>query len=348
MALLFLDSFDHYSTEEIDRKWTSAFTMPTIRPGEGRCGTAALWMDTFNSVTKGLPFAAAGGTCGFAFKVWVDSGIPTVPLVRISNLQTQHLMVQREIDGSMSVYRTLATGSALLGASAPGLFHVDIWYYCELQWVLDASAGSVTLRVNNVTHVEETGIRTVGEIDIFGAPADATARIVSFSCPANRAYWIEDLYVLDDTGPAPLNAPLGDSRVEYLRPRAAGSSQEWTPVGSPAHWFNVDDNATPDEDSTYVEANVPDLVDTNLYQPTGLPTGNPIFGAQLSLYGRKTEPGPRVIAPVVNGVVGAPHVGVSFESYQYRHTPYGLNPATGTAWTVASINTIDAGVKVVS
>jgi hypothetical protein len=346
MALLFLDSFDHYTTDEIGAKYTVGSS--TIDVGEGRCGSNAmhLWQ---NSVSRGLPFGSAGGAAGFAFRIWSRySAAFTIPTIRIANLQAEHLIVQWQPDGSIEVVQ-VGYPNHVLGASSPGLFNMDTWYYVELQWLIHLTAGAVTLRVNNVTYASVTGVRTVGDV-LVGTPAAATVTYFGFLCPANREYFIDDLYVLDDTGPAPLNGLLGDCRVEYLKPRAAGASQEWPVVvgSSGHHWLAVNDNAIPDEDGSYVEANAPGLTDTNLYQPTGLPTGNPVFGAQLSLYAKKTEVGPRVIAPVVNAVAGTPIVGASYDSYQYHSTPYGTNPATGSAWTVATINAIDAGVTVVT
>jgi hypothetical protein len=178
------------------------------------------------------------------------------------------------------------------------------------------------------------------------APAGgALLRRIAFHCAAEEGWRLDDLYVLDDTGEAPCNTFLGDVKIEYLRPRAAGASQAWTPVGVAEHWRAVDDNATPDGDGTYVESVTPGQTDTNLYQPTGLPAGS-IFGAQLSLLARKAAIGPRVIAPVVNAIVGPPHVHLSADSYVYHSTIYEKNPTTGAAWTIADVNAAQFGVTV--
>jgi len=237
-----------------------------------------------------------------------------------------------------------SSGTSLSVESVPNVLHDDTWYYIEWKVVFSTTAGTCVVRVDGLEVINYSG-PTVG----FGAagpvyaPYPLPPRQLRVQGQSNTKYWIDDLYVLDGTGPAPWNAFLGDCHVEYLRPRAAGASQDWTPVGTGTHWVAVDDNDTPDEDATYVESNTPGQIDTNKYQPTGLPT-SPLFGAQLSLYARKSDIGPRVIAPVANGVVGA-MVAPSFENYQYFCTPYPVNPADGNPWTPASINASEFGVK---
>jgi hypothetical protein len=202
----------------------------------------------------------------------------------------------------------------------------------------------VILRLNNEVVGSATGVCTVGDSGGTLYPTDLA--LVGFHCSSNQEYYIDDLYVLDDTGPAPCNTFLGDCRVEYLRPRAPGAYQQWTVAGTAStHYAAVDDASTPDEDGSYVQSITPGQIDTNKYQPTGLPSG-PIFGAQLGLYAKKSEIGPRVMAPVVNNVVGAPYF-PSSEIYQYSLTPYQTNPVTGLPWTIGEINAIEAGVKVV-
>jgi hypothetical protein len=350
MALLFLDSFDHYQTEELDKKWTGTNGDLGIEAGKGRCGTAALRMGTFADAIRGIAFGSNTPIVGFAFRINSEMTSPTlgVSLLYLRDGQGRnYLGIGTGSDGSVVVFAP--EGTSVSWQTAPNLIHHDTWYFVELKVLLHMSAGAITLRINNVEHLNVSGVQTMGEWGDGSAYNTLPPRAIYLIGTSNQEHWVDDLYVSDDTGPAPQHDFLGDVRVEYLRPRAAGAHQAWPVVvgSSGSHWLAVRDDAIPDGDGSYVEANAPGLTDTNLYEPTGLPTGNPIFGAQLSLYARKTEIGPRTIAPMVNGVTGTPH-GPSFESYQYYSTSYGANPATGAAWTVASINAIDAGVTVVT
>ena len=349
MALLFIDSFDHYDTASILDKWTANFTACKIEIGKGRCGTNCLGLSTFNQINKGIPFAGASGTVGFA--AWMASAL-TLSTAEINICEfngvtsTPHFTIWwHATDGSLSV-EVNSSPSVEIGRTPPDVVREDTWYFIEVQATIAAS-GSVIVRVNNIELLNLSGVNTIG--GGAGGTGVTALRGVGFNCGSNETWMLDDVYVLDDTGPAPWNTFLGDCRVEYLRPRAAGGSQTFPVVvgSSGSHWRAVDDNAVPDEDVSYVEADAPGQTDTNLYQPTGLPAGQPIFGAQLSLHARKSEIGPRVISPVVNGVAGPAQYSPSMTTYSYHHTMYPVNPATGNPWTVAEINAIDAGATVV-
>lgn len=344
MALLFLDSFDHYQTADFNKKWTGGGGY-AIAPGVGRCGTQALQHNGAGNSARALAFSGATVICGFAWKYLEAFSMGgTFVLCGINDAYgVTFIRLNHAADGSL--YLSLPDDSPNIAQSPPGLIHFDTWNYIEWKVLIHASAGTTEVRVNNVTQITYSG-KTMGTWP--SSTGILPPRVFGFQGVTNQNSLFDDLYILDGTGAAPQNDFLGDSRVEYLKPRAAGAAQAWpTVVGSGSHWLAVNDNAAPDGDSSYVEANAAGLTDTNLYDPTGLPSGNPVFGAQLSLYARKTEVGPRVIAPVMNTVVG-PSVGPSYESYQYWTTPYGVNPATGLAWTVATINAIDAGVTVIT
>jgi hypothetical protein len=347
MALLFLDSFDHYQTADFDKKWTSGAGI--ITAGEGRCGTAALDVDSARGLDRGMVFTGNTVVCGFAYRQSGAVSMGASGMVSFASFEGTYGSIGRAADGSIGWSRTIA-GTTTTESSAPGVLHMDVWYYIEWKCVLDVTSGSSIVRVNNVEQINFTG-RTISDWPTGPgyAPISLPPRVFHVQGNTNNRYFLDDLYVLDGSGPAPWNDFLGDCRVEYLKPRAAGAAQEWpTLAGASSHWLAVNDNAIPDEDGSYVEANAANLTDTYLYDLTGLPTGQPVFGAQLSLYAEKTEVGPRVIAPVMNSIVGPPTYGPSYQSYQYYTVPYATNPATGLAWTVATINAIDAGVKVIT
>jgi hypothetical protein len=358
MALLFLDSFDHYQAGDLTAKWTGAgfqsggdFQGYTIRAGYGRCGTAGLQMGRLATVYRGIAFGTQPVTVGFAFillSAHTDPGRNFV-IGALNNVNGQNLaFLSYNADGSLATLTTNGFGdpAAAVGVTPPNLIHMDVWYFLEWRVKLDATVGSHAVQVNNILQITVAGINTLPTTAVSGGNLPRQFGFLSSGSAGGQCYFVDDFYALDATGPAPQNTFLGDCRVEYLRPRAAGALQQWSVTGVSAHWSAVDDNATPDQDATYVEANAAGLTDTNRYTPTGLPVG-PIFGAQLNLYAEKTAAGPRVIAPVVGGTVG-PAVGPSQNSYAYFSSISPTNPATGLPWTIAEINAIDAGVTVVS
>ena len=347
MALRFIDSFDHYQTAEIDAKWSTVVfnpPAPTIEPGLGRCGTQALRMglSAVASVTKGTAFSGATAVVGFAIQYTGFAGVGTnTRFFHLGSTFGLHLGFFRASDGSIFVQRMDLLG-VLLGQSVPDVLRLGEWYYMEVKATIDNVAGAVEVRLNGVTVITVAGVDTQ-------STAGAVAAINNFSFQANSAsdYLIDDLYALDITGPAPNNDFLGDVRVEYLEPVAAGAHQDWSLIGAASHWQAVDDGAFPDGDTTYIHTATAGLLDTEEYDNTGLPSGA-IFGLHINLYARKTDSGFREIAPIIRHA-GVDYVGAnqapSMASYNYLSQLFETNPGTGLVWTIADVNADEYGVQ---
>jgi hypothetical protein len=339
--LLFIDSFDHYQTADMQGKWTSVFAGGIeIVPGAGRCGSQALRLGGIASLVKGIPFGSDSGVFGFAFRpdVQLNEG---VTVARIIGLGGEHMRIARNIDGSISLFRfDGVVGGDLRATSAPDLVRMGQYYYLEWAFTLDNAAGSVVIRINGAPIITYAG-PTRG---YFGGPPTS----VGFQCAGNTIWTFDDMYVLDNLGSAPWNTFLGDVKVEYLRPDGPGFNQEWNLIGAATHWQAVDDNVTPDEDATYIFTTVQGLQDLQTYQGTGLPSGS-IFGLQASLLARKTDSGPRSIAPIIR-FDGTTAVGAnyqpSFPDYIYQIQLFQTNPVTGLPWTIADVNAAQVGVLV--
>lgn len=340
MALLYIDSFDHYNAAHLLDKWTSNFTASGIAIGRGRCGSNCLEMGTFNQLVKGIDFGSTTATVGFAFQV--DStqtlALSTITLLYLGASSTDHVYLQRTADGSLKVYSY--EGTVLLGSTAPDVIRQDVWYFIEWQVTVHPSAGAFSLRVDNVEVLAVSGVDTQHS----GAPMELQR--IHFACSSNQGYWVDDLYVLDSTGPAPQNTFLGDVHIEYLRPVSAGTHQDWNVVG-PSHWQAIDDAAIPDDDATYLSTTTLNAIDTQHYMGTGLPAGT-IFGLQINLHARKTDAGIRTVAPVIRHA-GTDYVGddqaPGGTNYHYLIQTYATNPGTGAAWTIADVNAAEYGVK---
>jgi hypothetical protein len=200
----------------------------------------------------------------------------------------------------------------------------------------------VQLHVNGVEELNLSGIDTVSDASGVGLTG------FSFIASQSFEYLIDDLYALDTTGAAPNNTFLGDVRVEYLRPTANGAHQDFALVGALSHWEAVDDDATPDDDTSYIHSATVGEIDTEIYANTGLPSGT-IFGVQVDLFARKTDSGFREIRPIVRHA-GADYQGdalaPSFASYVYLLHVFELNPGTAAAWTIADVNSAEYGVRI--
>lgn len=336
MALLFLDSFDHYDTAHNTAKWTESYPNAgamEIVAGQGRCGTAAMRLGVNCRATKGIAVTGTPtvGACGFALKA-LDNSLD-VPLCNVVDPAGQVLL--------QLVYAD--TGAFQLAGvwSVADLLHVNTWGFVEVAWTIHPTAGTARFRLNGIEYLTLTGVNTGsgawGGLQLLGG---------GFARPATKLF--DDLYVLDDATPGPTTF-LGDVRVEYLRPQRAGSAQAWALTGAASHWAAVDDGATPDDDTSYLSSSTVGAQDLQGYAPTGLPSGT-ILGAQVNLLMRKAEAGPRQVATVVRSggltAVGVNQAPSYSPTYRYLSQAYGLNPTTGGPWTPASINGAEFGVAV--
>lgn len=346
MAGYFIDSIGHYQNTELTEKWTSiGATLPNVVAGAGRCGGAAIEMGGVETLVKGIPFPTTTGIFGFAFRAFQQLFTGTgFAFFASPSGSGSHVYLTRANDGSISCWRSSPI-PALLGSSAPDVIRLDNFYYVEFKATIDATAaGAIQVRVNGVVVLTATGV-TQGDLS-----TDNTLSGVGIASGASATFYFCDVYVGDTSGPAPWNSYLGDVRVEYLRPDGPGAHQAWDLFGAATHWQAVDDGNTPDGDLTYILTATAGLIDTETYLPTGLPSGT-IFGLQVGLRARKTDSGPRLLAPVLRHA-GADYVGLdkapSFPSYTYLLQLYTTNPGTGSPFTIADVNALEAGPKVTS
>lgn len=341
MALLFIDSFDHYQTADLLAKWTTVTGGgAAVIPGGGRCGSQALQIGGVASILKGITFGSTTGVFGFAWRADVQIN-NEIALAWIAGPTGDHLYLRRRLDGSLVISRNNGVaGGQELGVSAVDIIRLAAYYYIEFGFKIDG-AGTVEIRVNGSAVLTFAG-------NTVGLNAGTTPSAVGFLGSGNTTWTFDDVYVVDSIGAAPWNTFLGDVRCEYLRPDGAGAEQLWDVIGAASHWQAVDDSATPDGDTSYIFTASQGLTDVETYQGTGLPSGS-IYGVQVNLYARKTDSGARSIAPVVRHA-GVDHIGTnqqpSFASYIYGIQLYMLNPGTGLAWTIADVNALEVGVTV--
>lgn len=194
MSMLMLDSFDHYATSDIERKWTQLYGQAAqgtgttaISSGTGRRGTNSLRMRTGASGAGCEPIArfwaptAEECIVGFAFKAsgagafatnaggnylypWAGIaslnpiGRNTLLLVRSGNFTMVGFTL--ESNGTIMAWRgddpgTTEAGFVHLGTTSEAL-QPNIWYYLEFKVLVHNSAGTVEVKINGVTRMNLT------------------------------------------------------------------------------------------------------------------------------------------------------------------------------------------------
>jgi hypothetical protein len=335
MALLFMDSFDHYALADVGQKYGSA-TIQSLG-ADGRRGSKAFGMFSGAFVwTRVFTPASTTVVVGVAHKstAFQATATPFLKLYAGLTVQVSLCLHQPVSTGVLTAYR--GDVATLLGtASAP--FPTNAYSFIELKVVVHPSAGSLIVRQDGVVVLTLSGINTA-------ASGTAAWDSVRLSVSKDNGYF-DDFYVLDGSGAAPLNDFLGDCRVDALYPTTQGATHAWTPSTGSDNALTVDETA-PNGDTDYNSTSTVGATDTHVVQDAPVP-GAVLYGVQVCLNEKKTTTGTCSVAPVVrHSGVDYPGTAVAIgTNYAYDVTPYSTNPGTGAAWTEAGFNAAEFGYK---
>lgn len=346
MTLRFTDSFDHYSSSQISRKWTLVGTTAPTITASGRFGGSCIRFGTASvncHVTLTLDNQASW-VIGLAFKC---SALPAgaCAIIQLLDAASAQCEVRINTDGTLSVTRN---GTALTSGTSSLSISAGAWYYLEFKVTIADSiaAGSCKVRINGVDwitvatgqDVKNTTNATANQIRVGEAFASGT----SFNLD------VDDLYIFDGNASTPANNDfIGDARVECLNASGAGANTTWTPNAG-TNWSRVSD-ATPDDDTTYVADSTAGHRDSYAFANLSS-TPVSIFGTQTVLCARKDDAGSRSIATVcVSGATTDDGASISIgDTYLFYMQIRERNPNGPANWTLTTVNAAEWGEKLVS
>lgn len=320
-----IDGFDHYATA--DGSLYNALFQGTIVSGRtGNC-----WHSTGNAqkLNKSVP-AHATFQCGFAFKLGAHSSASWSELIRFRSTTTAQVEILVSTSGHISISRN-GTGLVTISTSS---IQAGIWYWIEFKCYIHDSSGAAEVRINGQTWCSGSSLDTKN-----GTPT--TVDNVLFGNDANEILEIDDFYYgyLDAYAD---DAWLGDLKIETLYPTGIGTTTTWTP-STGNNWECVND-PTPNT-SDYITSSGVGNVDT--YQTGDLvSTVGAVYGVKLMYYAKKDDVGARSIKGVVR-TAGGDHDQAE-KGLSTSWAAYGdiiqSNP-DGGSWTIATVNSIEIGVK---
>lgn len=220
-------------------------------------------------------------------------------------------------------------------------FVAGTWNFIELKATLDDVSGTAIIRCNGVEVINFTG-------DTRNSGSDTTWTQVSFDAGNNHAT-IDDIYICDGAGLAPYNNFLGDVKVETIVPTGNGNSSQL--VGSDGNstdnYLLVDE--IPVSLTDYVGSSTIGQKDT--YGFSNLTTGSgQILSVQTSARVFKSDAGAANMKVVERAVSGTERESASVPVTASPGILITTAPQTtdpdGAAWTIASVNAAEFGVKV--
>ena len=339
MALLFMDSFDHYTT--LTEKHSGANAC-SISAGVGRWGSSGVLAGSGNSTCYFYKtFADYKSTLIAAMAFKVDVYTPN-SLLGFYDSGTLHCDLRFTAGGLLTFTRAgavLSTGTTVIP--------LDAWQYVEVKATI-SDTGSYQVKLNGINEIHTLGGPVSGDTR-NGANASTNQVRWGHTVGGNLSWSIDDVYVCDTSGSVS-NDFLGDIRVEYLVPTGAGVRTGFTP-STGSNWSNVDE--TPASDTDYNSANTPGAMD--LFQMANLSGNGLVHGVQTISRGKKDDAGFRKFKPAFYKASGLGDTNRWYTGTQdpvldsYIFLPIQVmttSPDTGVAWTVDEVNAIQYGYAV--
>jgi hypothetical protein len=351
---LFSDGFDaHANLADLLKKWGSASGPVTISAAGGRFGGPCLQIpatgNTYILTKAGLRASAAGAIrIAFSFKC---AALPSaiMPLVyffqptdvNFTTNFTPNASLMLNTSGQIG-FRSFGGGN---GAATSGATNIcdGNWHWIELTFTPQTTTHAYQIMVDGVSEVSTT---------ITGSTAfNTTDRFALCSTTvAGATIFIDDLIFHDGVAGAitgDINTfPLGDCKIETLRPTGAGSLAQFTPSAG-ANYTCVDETI-PNNDTDYVQSGTTGNKD--LYACSDLASiPVSIYGVVANIHVRNADAGAmNVKAAAKSSASNASGLASLLITPGYT-TKQGIiprDPNTSAAWVGAAVNAAEFGFEV--
>lgn len=240
-------------------------------------------------------------------------------------------------------------GATTLATAGP--FWANEWHSFQLKATIDPVNGAYNLKVDDVSVVSDVGpVNTANQ-----AVANADRFLFSLDNGLRNMY-LDHVVIMDDSGTANNDFP-GELIVRELLPNAEGDNLDWTPSSGSTHYLLVNE-AMPNnavvsvEDPKRVSSETVSDLDrwhfTNLAS-LGLPSTTTVLGVSVETCAAMEASGNRDVRAIFKDTGGSTAEGASFNvsgtSFDVYVQIWETNPATAAAWTVASVDAGQFGVK---
>lgn len=338
MALIFADSFDHYSTTDLQNnvKWDfqSATGSNSINSTTGQNSTNS-WRIASNNIYLEKNITE---TATLVFGFWFKFSTQTTTqqqLLGLFNLTTQQFGLWYE-NGRIAMVNSTSTR---IGQANYNL-RPNVENYIECKVTIGDGSGMCEVRVNGNVVFNRSSIRTgtalINRVRLGG----------TLSSMGNVDY--DDFYLLDTTG-SNNNDFLGPIHIESIRPNAAGTDSEWSVLTGPSNYQDVDET-TPDGDTSYVFTDVVGERDSYNFPSLGISTGT-IKNVVINQSAKKTGVGTRTINVAVQSTgsyTSGTALSVPGAAYRYLRFTIPQDPNTSAEWTVSDFNAAEFGPHLAS
>ena len=339
MSLLFMDGFDHYTTANLSKKGWAAGSSVNIATTAGRRGSGCLRGGGSTGYAASRTFLPCSTlVVGFAFAYTAGGGNVSDMLLQLIDLGYGQVNIYLNSDGTLSVRR----GTTVLATSARSLIRDGAHFnYVEFKATIHNTAGAYELRVNGETWASASNVNT-------RSTANNSVNGVFFSFSGgltNNAGIYDDLYICDSAGTTN-NDFLGDVRIDTIYPTSDGTYSQFAPSTGTDHYSLVDET-TPNA-TDYVDGLTVGQIDSYGMGDLSPIASQIVYGVQVNTAALKDDAGAKGVATMVrSGSTDAEGASAALGTSQmYVSQIYETNPNGSVAWTEATVNAMEAGVKV--
>lgn len=338
------DPFSIYSTNgaDLDQTYVRGGSLgQSVQPTVGRYGGPAFRVINYDdNIKKMLNPTVTEVWAGFAFNPYQaanNSRTTVVAFYSASGMEGK--IAFNPFLNTIQLYRgdyvTLLDQRQMVGNS------VGYWRYWEVRYRLSATVGQVEVWIDGVLIYNLSGLNTsqtgATQLNAVGIGPRESSGVM------NNAYYT-DFYILDNVGSN--TSRLGDLRMVSLVPTIDTGPNDGAPSTGTAHWALVDE--LPFNTTDYLD--IPNIAgQAELFGLPDLPAGSSILGVTHSAIVQKTTA--TAVNVALNLKSGATEaVGpttaltTSFTRLQMFQD---VDPNTSAAWSVAAINALTAGIKVI-
>ena len=377
MAIIYLDSFDGYTTAEIGTYWFNNAAgvggQISTSSGDARTGTGCyrpppsgvargLHSPPIGNVTFGtgtgslkneviigaaIKMDLAASTFIFQFQLSRNAALGGTP---DADLTSSFVQGSLHINNDQTLRIAIGTGP---GAITLGVTNVaDVVHptaYNYYEWhVQFGTSGFSEVRINN--KVVQSGnimqsavpvtIGTASTVNRDKAEMFLIASLGGGGAPV--AY--DDLYILDPTT-GTNTTYFGDSRVNCFMPSGTGSNTQFTTFGSASNWQNVNEIPA-DDDTTYNFGTASGKIDD--YAHTTLATNSLALNGVQSWAKIKDPDGSNTTFGIVldsSGTVYVTNTNTAASTYTEFQEVWDTIGTTTTGWTAADFNASTFGVE---
>ncbi len=382
MTLILGDGFDHYPTNKLLSKWDGSFGDPTGAFPQVT-GGGGISIDTLFGRLGSQGIKIAGGSPGLTknllapISTYGFAGVALfVPSYSVGGFRRElfgfydpptggsqaAIKLMLENDGSLSLRTGDFNGgySAPIDTTLPGRIVAGTWAYIEIKAKIHNTLGEIQVRINEsvVNWIGAGAASFTGNTRRNGTNNYFTTIGLGGGAGTTTEGWgqayYDDFYLCDDQG-AINNSYLGDVQLQAIYPNGVGNLTQWTIDGSapaPTNWEGVDETA-PDDAVTFNKSNI--VGNTDMYQMQDISaTASGVKGLLMNYRIMKDDATARQYSPMVKDVLsGGVNVAVAtrttpFGAYTNQQDVSQVSPQTGVLWTVAQVNAMEAGIKVVS